>query len=461
MADLAPLGYGRVKARFVAGVADSNDEGDAPDVVPLTGTVTFNMSASALRVVSAVPDPATVYPRPITVALDSEGYIFQNGSRLVPLQATDDPATNPTGLQWTVSFNLRTLAGDTVPAPAWNFELPRGAVVDLTAAAPMTAPAPNTVILKGEKGDKGDTGPTGPRGPQGVQGEPASFGSPVVVYVDDVANVPRPETSRPVWWIQRGSAYPLNMRTDDIFYAKTSSIPVEPVFASLYAAWDPATLKALGTGAAVASWADTKSAITLAQATSGLQPTLTVPGSGKPYVTFAGKAMSVAFASALTQPTTLLAVVRNTSLTTANTSSTHRTLFDSKTASKVRVQQSGSSTATALYRTTVGATTRSNSEKFATTDKQILALVLNGTAIGATGSDLYVNGTGGLSSALATTESFDGLTVGCNYTQATDSTLGAFAQAEVYDIRLYSGALPTAQLTALTNYMASKHGITL
>lgn len=283
----------------------------------------------------------------------------------------------------------------------------------------------------------------------------------VVVYVDDVATVARPATSRPVLWVQRGSAYPVNMAAGDLWAPKTSSVPVEPVFASLYAAWDPATLVGLGDAAAVASWADTKAGLALAQSTAGLRPTLTVPSSGKPFVTFANKAMAATFAAALTQPTTLFAVVRNTSLTTANTSSTHRTLFDSKTASKVRLQQSGSSTATALYRTTVGSTTRSNTAKLATTDKQILALVLNGTAIGPTGSDLYVNGAGSLSSALVTTESFDGLTVGCNYLQATDSTLGAFAQTEIYDIRLYSGALSTAQLTALTNFMATKHGVTL
>ncbi|ONI62635.1 hypothetical protein CSIV_14265 [Microbacterium sp. CSI-V] len=168
MADLAPLGYGRVKARYVAGVADSSDAGDVPDVVPLTGTVTFNMSASALRVVTAAPDPATVHPRPITVALDDEGYLTQNGSRLVSLLATDDPATNPTGLQWTVSFNLRTIDGDSVPAQAWSFELPRGAVVDLTEVAPLTAPAPNTIILKGTKGDTGDKGDKGDQGLPGV-----------------------------------------------------------------------------------------------------------------------------------------------------------------------------------------------------------------------------------------------------------------------------------------------------
>lgn len=162
MADLAPLGYGRVKARFVAGVADSADAGDAPDVVPLTGSVTFNLSAVSLRVVSAVPDPATIHPRPITVALDSDGYIVQNGSRLVSLLATDDPATNPTGLQWTVSFNLRTLEGDSVPAPPWNFELPRDAVVDLTEVAPLAVPAPNTIITKGDRGEKGDQGEPGP-----------------------------------------------------------------------------------------------------------------------------------------------------------------------------------------------------------------------------------------------------------------------------------------------------------
>lgn len=161
MTDLPPLTYGRVVGRFVAGVADSDDAGVVPDVVPLAGTVTFTLSAASLRVVSASPVPTTVYPQPVTASLDADGYLTQNGSRGVSLLATDDPSTNPTDLQYTVSMSLWTPDGNGVNAPSWRFALPGGTEVDLTQVAPIETPAANTIILKGERGDPGpNTVPT-------------------------------------------------------------------------------------------------------------------------------------------------------------------------------------------------------------------------------------------------------------------------------------------------------------
>lgn len=168
MTDLSPLTFGRVIGRYLAGVADSNDVGLAPDVTPLSGTVTFTLSAPALRIVSAAPDPATLFPQSITAQLDSEGYISQNGTRGVSLLATDDPATNPTNLQWTASFSLWGPGGDGVTAASQPFLLPGGTEVDLTKVAPLETPAPNLIVTKGDKGDKGDPGIPGPSGPAGA-----------------------------------------------------------------------------------------------------------------------------------------------------------------------------------------------------------------------------------------------------------------------------------------------------
>ena len=161
MADLAPLKYGRVTGRFVAGVGDSDDAGYAPDVVPLSGSIVFRLSAAALRVVTASPVPTTVYPQPIVATLDSQGYLSYNGQREVPLLATDDPATNPTNLQWTVPFDLRSPSGQTVQAESFRFALPADTVVDLTTVAPIATPAENLVITKGDRGEPGpNTVPT-------------------------------------------------------------------------------------------------------------------------------------------------------------------------------------------------------------------------------------------------------------------------------------------------------------
>ena len=153
--DLPPLSYGYVKARFVAGIGESVGSPTTPDAIPLTGTVTFNLSAAVIRVTTALPVPTTVYPQPITADVDADGYLMWGGAPLVPLLATDDPAMNPTDLQWTVSFDLRTPDGYKVPSEPWRFILPTGATVDLTDVAPIAIPAPNVVITKGDKGDPG------------------------------------------------------------------------------------------------------------------------------------------------------------------------------------------------------------------------------------------------------------------------------------------------------------------
>lgn len=176
--------YGRVKARFVAGVGDSDDEGTAPDVLPLSGSVTFTLSATALRVVTASPVPTTVYPTPIVAELDGEGYLTYRGSRLVSLLATDDPASTPTDLQWSASFDLRSPLGHSITATSFRFQLPAGTIVDLTEVAPILDAAPNIVITKGERGEPGPTSiPTA----QFIGSEIERAGSPAAAAVVQTA----------------------------------------------------------------------------------------------------------------------------------------------------------------------------------------------------------------------------------------------------------------------------------
>lgn len=170
MANLAPLTYGIVKGRYVDLVGDLTDPDAEPDVIPLKGTVTFRLSAEELKVTTATPAPASVHASEVVATLDSQGYLSRNDLRTVALQATNDPATNPTNLQWSVSFDLWTQDDRWVERQPFSFALPAGATVDLIQVAPLLTPAPNTIIIKGDKGDPGQNGTNGTNGTNGKDG---------------------------------------------------------------------------------------------------------------------------------------------------------------------------------------------------------------------------------------------------------------------------------------------------
>lgn len=154
MADIPELSYGIVRGRYLAGILDGADLGNAPDGVPMSGYVVFNATASAIKVAGATPDPATVFPTNLRVELDAEGYLSHNGSRDIALWATDDPDGNPVNWQWRVSFFLRFERKE-ISYPSFNFTLSDGQEVDLTTVAPVAQPSPGVYIIRGLKGDNG------------------------------------------------------------------------------------------------------------------------------------------------------------------------------------------------------------------------------------------------------------------------------------------------------------------
>lgn len=165
MADLEPLTFGIVRGQFLIGVGDGNDIGLNPDVLPLQGWAEFSMNMSSIKVVDALPNPATVFPRAIRCILDAEGRITWNDNPDVPLWTTDADVIGATGVLWKVSFGLKTLDNKDVPYVPFFFELPvydpdddEGTAVDLTLVAPVQQPSQGVVIIKGPKGDAGPPG---------------------------------------------------------------------------------------------------------------------------------------------------------------------------------------------------------------------------------------------------------------------------------------------------------------
>lgn len=159
MPGLQPLEYCKVVGRFVATVADGVDTDDFPDAVALQGSITFTPSLRSIKVATALPDPATVLPTPITVTLDSDGYVSWRGKRGVFLVAPTS-ATNPVEWNYTVTFDL-ALGSQRLQYPPFAFDAPvfvpgsdpadpdvGSTVVDLTLAAPVY-PSSGTAITLG------------------------------------------------------------------------------------------------------------------------------------------------------------------------------------------------------------------------------------------------------------------------------------------------------------------------
>lgn len=144
MATITELGYGFVKGRLLAGIGDSSDPDTAPDAVPMQGRVEFTATTPAVRVPTATPAPVTVFPRPISVALDTDGYLIDGqGSKNIALFATDDPDGEPVYWRWKASFFLE-YEGRPVPYSSFTFDLPTGATIDLTQVTPLS-PIPEPV----------------------------------------------------------------------------------------------------------------------------------------------------------------------------------------------------------------------------------------------------------------------------------------------------------------------------
>jgi hypothetical protein len=119
--------YGNISGRIVdlPGDTGSDDVDFNPDAVGASGSITFTPSPStqycSLRGVSEF-----VSFQPITVTLDSDGYLAYGGQRGVYLVASDSPGV-PTTIIYHASF---AIAGANIPG--FDFILPTNGALDIT-----------------------------------------------------------------------------------------------------------------------------------------------------------------------------------------------------------------------------------------------------------------------------------------------------------------------------------------
>lgn len=124
---------------------------------PKAGEVVLEPVVDLLKNVSAEPRPVMILPDPVTIPL-----VNGEGTRS-DIIATDDEDNNPQDWNWRATFRL---AGNAKIKP-FEFKLPQGTVVDLTAVAPVASSAGVQII----------------RGPGIPEIEPGSDGQ-VLVLVD-------------------------------------------------------------------------------------------------------------------------------------------------------------------------------------------------------------------------------------------------------------------------------------
>ena len=152
--------HGTVKMHVISGSADSKVDDDLrPDAAPVNGTIILKPTVSSLKVTSATP--------PTTMLLDTlrcpiiEGVLYPPGTELdetettlegVILVSSDQPATQPTSLQWQATFDLSS----TTQLSPITFNVPVDGVIDLTTVIPAVA-SPGTVnVITTETADRAE-----------------------------------------------------------------------------------------------------------------------------------------------------------------------------------------------------------------------------------------------------------------------------------------------------------------
>ena len=155
MSDITPMAavpsevnYGRIRANFVAFIADDN--GNVLEELPLEGNVILTPTVGVLRFPSTSP-PRTAVIQTLQCPVIG-GILYPPGTPLggpfpsqtgVAAVASDQPAGLPTTVQWTASFSLENTSAQPNPV---TFNVPANGVVDLTTVMPAT-PTPGTVVV--------------------------------------------------------------------------------------------------------------------------------------------------------------------------------------------------------------------------------------------------------------------------------------------------------------------------
>lgn len=148
--------FGKVIGQLMLPIVDSVDVDLTPDLVPLSGNISFVMNVAREVEAGASPNPIIYGTAPIVGVLDDEGYLctpltdgVTAGARGLYLIATDDTGLNPTATQYTVTYNTKAPGGAPIAFPNHLMVLPHGTTVDLALIIPPdSAPAIGTAAAE-------------------------------------------------------------------------------------------------------------------------------------------------------------------------------------------------------------------------------------------------------------------------------------------------------------------------
>ena len=150
MADIpSVVKYGKVTGYFTGYAADGSDAGEVPDEIPLTGSVTLEPLVRVTRWPTATPKrmaiAQTIEARVIAGVLCSPA-----GEPGVFLIATDQPAGQPSLIQWRATFKLNNVPQQPFPVvfnvPEWN-PADTSTAVDLAMVASVTPEPPVIAVV--------------------------------------------------------------------------------------------------------------------------------------------------------------------------------------------------------------------------------------------------------------------------------------------------------------------------
>lgn len=143
---------GKVVGRLVTLIVDKDDPDQEPDLVPLAGKVIFQLNVARVTELDASPVPMVIASTPFEAVLDSGGYLSTPDAvggvqyQGIRLPANNDPDLNPTGTQYTVSYQLTVQGTNTqVTIPSHLLFLPADGQIDLATMIPPVAAPPMTI----------------------------------------------------------------------------------------------------------------------------------------------------------------------------------------------------------------------------------------------------------------------------------------------------------------------------
>jgi hypothetical protein len=147
MSDVPPeVGYGKVVGRFVSYIADTTDQDDVPNEIPLTGTVTLTPLTVITRWPTTVPPRQAINQQVVAQVIDGD-LCGPQGTPGVWVLATDQPSGQPNLVQWRASFKLTNVLRQPEDV---TFNVPTNGSVDLAMVFGVDAQLPVVTVVSHE-----------------------------------------------------------------------------------------------------------------------------------------------------------------------------------------------------------------------------------------------------------------------------------------------------------------------